>query len=149
MISVIWNIGNQLCCYGNHPGCYGLGKTLEPVTSKIYDSFLSKNVHRTEIDKVEPKLWRFTLGTLILGHPVGSSMCKHVCGLIIVAKHFCEWYSWLRQFFHVYQAVWYKLSCKWSSNCYLYTIQQLQSINYNITSLRNFVFAFCLDSRRT
>ena len=33
-------------------------------------TLLSKNVHRTEIDKVEPKLWRFTLGTLILGHPV-------------------------------------------------------------------------------
>ena len=25
--------------------------------------FLSKNVYKTEIDKVEPKLWRFTLGT--------------------------------------------------------------------------------------
>ena len=30
----------------------------------------SKNVYRTEVDKVEPKLWRFTFGTLILGHLV-------------------------------------------------------------------------------
>ena len=45
-------------------------KNLGPITNKIYDSFLSKSIHRTEIDKVEPKLWRFTLGTLILGHPV-------------------------------------------------------------------------------
>ena len=45
-------------------------KTLGPVANKIYDSCLSKNVYKTEIDKAEPKLWRFTLGTLILGHPV-------------------------------------------------------------------------------
>ena len=32
--------------------------------------FLSKNVYRTEIDSVEPKLWGFTCVTLILGHPV-------------------------------------------------------------------------------
>ena len=64
------NIKNQLCCYGNHPGCYGLGKTLGPVTNKMSDSCISKNVYKTEIDKVESKLWRFTLGTLILGHPV-------------------------------------------------------------------------------
>ena len=33
---------------------------------------VSKNVYKAEIDKVEKKLWRFTLslGTLILGHPV-------------------------------------------------------------------------------
>ena len=35
---------------------------------KFMTIFLSKNVYKTEIDKVEPKLWRFTLGTLILGH---------------------------------------------------------------------------------
>ena len=40
------------------------------LTTKIYDSFLSKNVYRTEIDRVEPKLWGFTCVTLILGHPV-------------------------------------------------------------------------------
>ena len=52
--------------------CYGLpvGRTFGLVTTKIYDSFLSKNVYKSEIDKVEPKLWRFTFGTLILGHPV-------------------------------------------------------------------------------
>ena len=37
---------------------------------KFMTLFLSKNVYKAEIDKVEPKLWRFTLGTLILGHPV-------------------------------------------------------------------------------
>ena len=37
---------------------------------KIDDSFLSKNFYRTEIDKVEPKLWRFTCVSLILGLPV-------------------------------------------------------------------------------
>ena len=40
--------------------------------NKIYDYFLLKNVHRTEIDKVEPKLWKFTFRTLILGHPVAG-----------------------------------------------------------------------------
>ena len=33
-------------------------------------TLLSKNVYRTEIDGVEPKLWRFTCVSLILGHPV-------------------------------------------------------------------------------
>ena len=47
-------------------------KNLRIGQTKIYDSFLSKNVYKTEIDKVELKLWRFTLGTLILGHPVYS-----------------------------------------------------------------------------
>ena len=28
------------------------------------------SVPNVEIDKVEPKLWRFTFGTLFLGHPV-------------------------------------------------------------------------------
>ena len=37
---------------------------------KFMSFFLSKNVYKTEIDIVESKLWRFTLGTLILGHPV-------------------------------------------------------------------------------
>ena len=27
-------------------------------------------IYRTEIDKVEPKLWGFTCVTIILGHPV-------------------------------------------------------------------------------
>ena len=54
---------NQLRCYGNHHSCYGLRRTFGSVTTKIYDSCLSKNVYKTEIDKVEEKLWRFTLGT--------------------------------------------------------------------------------------
>ena len=64
------NTKNQLRCYGNHHSCYGLRRTFGSVTTKIYDSCLSKNVYKTEIDKVEEKLWRFTLGKLILGHPV-------------------------------------------------------------------------------
>ena len=70
MIKFFKNTKNQLRCYGNHHSCYGLRRIFELVTTKIYDSFLSKNVYKTEIDKVEPKLWRFTFGTLILGHPV-------------------------------------------------------------------------------
>ena len=64
------NTKSQLRCYGNHHSCYGLRRTFGLVTTKIYDSFLSKNVYKIEIDKVEPKLWRFILGTLNLGHPV-------------------------------------------------------------------------------
>ena len=37
---------------------------------KFMTLFISKNVYRTEIDKVEPKLWKFTCVSLILGHPV-------------------------------------------------------------------------------
>ena len=33
-------------------------------------TFLSKNVYRTEMDKVEQKLWGFTCVSIILGHPV-------------------------------------------------------------------------------
>ena len=66
------NIKNQLRCYGNHHSCYGRRRTFGPVTTKIYESFLSKNVYRTEIDKVEPKLWGLTCISLILGHPVLS-----------------------------------------------------------------------------
>ena len=68
--SSLKNIKNQLRCHGNHHSCYGLRRTLGPVTTKIYDSFVSKNAYRTEIDKVEPKLWRFTCASLILGNPV-------------------------------------------------------------------------------
>ena len=64
------NTKNQLRCYGDHHSCYGLRRTFGSVTTKIYESYLSKNVYKTEIDEVQPKLWRFTLGTLILGHPV-------------------------------------------------------------------------------
>ena len=67
------NIKNQLRCYGNHHSCYGLRRTFGSVTTKIYDSYLSKNVYKAEIEWVEPKLWRSTLGTLILGHPVSFS----------------------------------------------------------------------------
>ena len=41
---------------------------------KFMTLFLSENVYRTEIDKVEPKLWRFTCVSLILGHPVGTNL---------------------------------------------------------------------------
>ena len=61
---------NQLHCYGNHHSCYGLWRTLGPVTTKIYDSFLSKNICRTEIGKVKPKTLGLTCVTLILVHPV-------------------------------------------------------------------------------
>ena len=45
---------NQLRCYGNHHSCYGFRRTFGSVTTKTYDSFLSKKVYKTEIDKVEP-----------------------------------------------------------------------------------------------
>ena len=47
-----------------------LEEAIRPVTNKIYDSLLSKSVYRTEIDRIEPKLWRFTCVSLILAHPV-------------------------------------------------------------------------------
>ena len=37
---------------------------------KVMTLICRKNVYKTEIDKVEPKLWRYTFGTLFLGHPV-------------------------------------------------------------------------------
>ena len=55
------NDQNQLRCYRNDHSCYGLRRTLGSVTTKIYDSFLLKNVYRTEIDEVEPKLWGLLL----------------------------------------------------------------------------------------
>ena len=64
------NTKNQLFCYGNHHSCYGIRRTFGSVTTKILTLFLSKNVYKAEIDKVKPKLWRFTFGTLILGHSV-------------------------------------------------------------------------------
>ena len=73
------NIKNQLRCYGNHHSCYGLRRTLRPVTTKIYDSFLSKNFYRTEINKFEPKLLGLTRVTLILGHPVNKLLNKKFC----------------------------------------------------------------------
>ena len=70
MINFIKKIKNKLRFHGNCHSCYGLRRTLGTVTINIYDSFLSKNVYRTEVDKVEPKLLGFTYVTLILGRPV-------------------------------------------------------------------------------
>ena len=70
-----WNF--ILSCFnpvtGNHHSCYGLKRTFRLVKPKFM-TLLSKNVYKTEIDKLEPKLWRFTLGTLILGHPVAWTL---------------------------------------------------------------------------